>query len=81
MAFHLRNRKAGHRVSRAFVDSQTRQPVPNEDRVKGHEIQPDQCVVFSESDLAAPLPEADKILTAQAILPGSALDTVYFDRR
>lgn len=80
VAFHLLNRKTGHRVARDFVDSQTGQPVGKDDTVKGYEIQPDQFVVFSESDLAAALPEADKTLKVQAILPCAAVDTVYFDR-
>jgi len=37
IAFHVLNRKTGHRVHREFVDSETGKPVEGKDQVKGYE--------------------------------------------
>lgn len=80
VAFHILNAKTGHRVRREFVDSVTGQPVPREDQVKGYETSPDRFVTFTDDEIAAAVPEADKCLRLEALIPCAQVDRVFFDK-
>ena len=51
VAFHIVNRKTGHRVRRVFVDAETGEPVERDDQAKGYET--DRCWAGSSSYGAA----------------------------
>ena len=80
VAFHILNAKTGQRVRREFVDSVTGKPVPREDQVKGYETAPDRFVTFTEDEIAAALPEADKCLRLETLIPCAQVDRVFFDK-
>lgn len=80
VAFHMVNRKTGHRLSRQFVDSETGKPVDRDDQVKGYETNSNDYVVFEPDELASVIPEGDKMLDIDGFIPCEAVDTIYFDR-
>jgi len=80
IAFHTLNRETGHRVHRQFVDEETGKPVPAEDQVKGYEVAQGQYVMLDPEEIAAAIPESDKILAIESFVPCDAIDDVYFDR-
>lgn len=80
IAFHTLNAATGHRVHRQFVDSETGEPVPREDQVKGYQVGQGDYVILEPEELAAAVPESDKSLAVEAFVPCSEIDQVYLDR-
>lgn len=62
IAFHTINRATGHRVHRPFVDSETGKPVERDDQIKGYEVGQGEYVMLDPDEVAAAVPESDKIL-------------------
>ncbi|AZN98767.1 Ku protein [Mesorhizobium sp. M9A.F.Ca.ET.002.03.1.2] len=80
IAFHTINRATGHRVHRAFVDSDTGKPVEKDDQVKGYEISSGDYVMLDSDEVAEAVPESDKTLSVSAFIGCSEVDDVYFDK-
>jgi DNA end-binding protein Ku len=80
IAFHILNRKTGHRVHREFVDAETGERVEAKEQVKGYETGPGDYIAFEPEEIAKAVPEADKTLDVEAFVPCDQVDDVYFDR-
>jgi DNA end-binding protein Ku len=80
IAFHVLNRKTGHRVHRKFVDSETGERVEAKDQVKGYETGRGDYITFGPDQIAEAIPDSDKTLDIQAFIPWDQVDDVYFDR-
>ena len=80
ISFHTLNRQTGNRVRREFIDGETGKPVAREDQVKGYEINKDDYIALEPDEVAAAVPESDKVLHVKAFLECSEIDDVYFDR-
>jgi DNA end-binding protein Ku len=79
IAFHTLNRATGNRVQRRFVDSETGQPVERDDQVKGYEIGSGEYVMLEPEEVAAAVPDSDKVLLVSTFILCSDIDDVYFD--
>ncbi|NEX45906.1 Ku protein [Pseudotabrizicola algicola] len=80
IAFHTINRATGNRVRREFVDAETGKPVDREHQVKGYEVTEGEHILLDPEDIAAAVPDSDKMLSVEAFLPCGAVDDVYFDK-
>lgn len=80
IAFHTLNRKTGNRVRREFVDSETGKLVERDDQVKGYEDTNGHYIVFETEEVAAAVPNADKMLDADMFISCDEIDDVYFDK-
>ncbi|WP_283180014.1 Ku protein [Gemmobacter sp. 24YEA27] len=80
IAFHTINRATGNRVRREFVDAETGEPVDRNDQVKGYEVSDGEHVLLDPEDIAAAVPDSDKVLAIEAFLPCGEVDDVYFDK-
>ncbi|KZC98815.1 non-homologous end joining protein Ku [Oceanibaculum pacificum] len=80
IAFHMVNRATGHRMNRQFVDSDTGKPVERDDQVKGYEVGQGDYVVLEPEEIAAAVPDTDKVLAVSAFIGCSDIDSVYFDK-
>lgn len=80
IAFHTLNRETGNRVHREFVDSDTGKPVEREDQVKGYEVTDGDYVILEPEEVAAAVPEADKMLNVETFIRCDDIDDVYFDK-
>jgi DNA end-binding protein Ku len=80
IAFHILNRKTGHRVHREFVDAETGERVEAKEQVKGYETGPGDYIAFEPEEIAKAVPEADKTLEVETFVPCGQVDDVYFDR-
>jgi len=80
IAFHLINRKTGHRLNRQFVDEETEEPVARDDQVKGYETDTGKTVLLEPEDIAAAVPQSDKTLSIDAFIPCDEVDTLYLDK-
>lgn len=80
IAFHILNRKTGHRVHREFVDAETSQPVDAGNQVKGYQTGKGDYVVLEPEEIAAAVPDSDKTLSIEAFIACEEVDDIYFDR-
>src|SRR5436190_14220963 len=80
IAFHILNRKTGHRVHREFVDAKSGKPVAAKEQVKGYETEAGEYIAFEPEEITKAVPEADKTLDVEAFVPCDQVDDVYFDR-
>jgi DNA end-binding protein Ku len=80
IAFHILNRKTGHRVHRKFVDAETGKPVEAKEQVKGYETGAGDYIQFEPEEIEKAVPEADKTLDVEAFVPCDQVDDIYFDR-
>lgn len=80
IAFHMLNRKTGHRLHREFVDSETGKVVEREDQVKGYEAGENDYIALDPEEIAAAVPESDKTLEIDAFIACDDIDDLYFDK-
>lgn len=80
IAFHTLNRKTGHRVQRRYVDSETGNAVERDDQVKGYEVDSGDYVLLEPEDIAAAVPDSDKMLAVSRFVECQDIDDVYFDK-
>jgi DNA end-binding protein Ku len=80
IAFHILNRKTGHRVHREFVDADTGKPVEAKEQLKGYETGAGDYIAFEPEEIERAVPDADKTLDVQSFVPGDQVDDTYFDR-
>lgn len=80
ISFQTINRATGNRVTRQFVDGDSLTPVTREDQVKGYEVSSGDFVIFTQDEIDAVVPEADKKLMVAAFIACNAVDTAYFDK-
>jgi DNA end-binding protein Ku len=80
IAFHILNRKTGHRVHREFVDAEIGEAVEAKEQVKGYDTGAGDYIPFEPEEIEKAVPEADKTLDVEAFVPCDQVDDVYFDR-
>ncbi|KQR69285.1 Ku protein [Rhizobium sp. Leaf384] len=80
ISFNIINRKTGHRVERQFVDSETGKPVERDDQIKGYPLDNGDYIAIEGDDLAALMPDSDKVLNVTRFIALEDVDTLYFDR-
>jgi len=80
IAFHTLNRATGNRVRREYIDEETAKPVEAGDQVKGYETGNGDYVVLEPEEIAAVVPESDKILDVDTFIACNAVDDTYFDK-
>ena len=80
ITFNTINTATGNRVNRAFIDSDTEEPVPKEAQTKGFEIENGQYIIIDPDEVAATILENNKTLEVEAFIPCSDVDDVYFDK-
>ena len=80
IAFHILNRKTGHRVHREFVDADTGKPVEAKEQLKGYETGAGDYIAFEPEEIERAVPDADKTLDVQSFVPCDQVDDTYFDR-
>jgi DNA end-binding protein Ku len=80
LAFHTLNRATGNRVHRIYVDAETDEPVEAADQVKGYEMSPGQTVILEPEEIAAAIPDSDKILDVGAFVKVGDIDDLYIDK-
>ena len=78
--FHTINKATGNRVKREYIDEKTEKPVERDDQVKGYETDKGQLLVIEPDEIAAVMPQSDKLLSVESFIRCGEIDTVYFDK-
>ncbi|QIO70593.1 Ku protein [Rhizobium leguminosarum bv. trifolii] len=80
ISFHMLNEKTGNRLKREFIDSDTEEVVEREQQVKGFDTGNGDYIMIDPEEVAAVVPDADKMLEAEAFIPQAKVDDIYFDK-
>lgn len=80
ISFHMLNEKTGNRLKREFVDSETEEVVDPDQQVKGFETGTGDYIMIDPDEVAAVVPESDKMLEVESFIPTQDIDNVYLDK-
>ncbi|CUX67389.1 conserved hypothetical protein; putative Ku protein [Agrobacterium tumefaciens str. Kerr 14] len=80
ISFHMINESTGNRLKREFIDSETEEVVERDQQVKGFETGNGDYIMIDPDEVAAVVPDSDKMLEAEAFIPCGGIDDVYFDK-
>ena len=80
ISFHMLNQKTGNRLKREFIDSETEEVVEREQQVKGFETGSGDYIMIDPEEVAAVIPDSDKMLEAEAFIACGEINDVYFDK-
>ncbi|WP_430252457.1 Ku protein [Neorhizobium sp. DAR64860/K0K1] len=80
ISFHMINESTGNRLKREFIDSETEEVVERDQQVKGFETGNGDYIMIDPDEVAAVVPDSDKMLEAEAFIPCGKIDDVYFDK-
>lgn len=80
LSFHMINEATGNRLKREFIDSETEEVVERDQQVKGFETGNGDYIMIDPEEVAAVVPDSDKMLEAEAFTPCGKIDDVYFDK-
>jgi DNA end-binding protein Ku len=77
--FNILNRKTGNRVRNLVVDAETEEPVDQEDRIKGYQIQKGRYVEIEEDELEEVALESTHTIDIDGFVPRDEVDELYLD--
>jgi DNA end-binding protein Ku len=80
VSFHMVNRSTGNRLNREFVDSETGKPVERDEQIKGYEVSGGDYVTLEPEEVAAAVPESDRMLEIGDFVTCTDIDDVFFDK-
>ena len=67
-------------MERLYVDAETEKSVEREDQIKEYTADGGRPVVLEAEEIAAAVPDSDKMLRVEAFIPCAEVDTLYLDR-
>jgi DNA end-binding protein Ku len=77
--FNIINRATGNRIRNEVVDTETGEPVEQEDRVKGYQYEKGQYVLVEEDELDNVALESTHTIDIEEFVPVSDVDRIYLD--
>lgn len=77
--FNILNKKTGNRVRNLVVDSETEEPVEQEDRVKGYQYEKGQYIQVEDDELDQVALESTHTIDIEKFIPRKEVDEIYLD--
>jgi DNA end-binding protein Ku len=77
--FNIINKQTGNRVRNLVVDSETGEPVEEEDRVKGYKVDGKQYVLLEDEELDRVALESTHTIDIEGFVPIAEVDRLYLD--
>ena len=77
--FNIINKQTGNRVRNLVVDSETGEPVEEEDRVKGYKVEGKQYVLLEDEELDRVALESTHTIDIESFVPLTEVDRIYLD--
>jgi DNA end-binding protein Ku len=77
--FNIINRKTGHRVHNMVMDAETEEPVEQEDRVKGYQVEKGRYVLVEDEELDEVALESTHTIDIETFVPRDEVDEIFLD--
>lgn len=79
VAFHLLNRKTGHRLKRLLVDAESGEPVEADEQAKAYEVSKGDYVIIEGGELDNVALESTHTVDIDGFVPRAEISDVYLD--
>ena len=80
ISFNQINKKTGHRIRYLKVDADTGEEVPNEDIIKGYQIDKDRYLEVTKDELENIALESTRTIEIDEFVPRSEIDDLHSSR-
>jgi DNA end-binding protein Ku len=77
--FNILNRKTGNRVRNLVIDSETEEPVEQDDRIKGYQFEKGQYIQVEDDELDEVALESTHTIDIESFVPRKEVDEIYLD--
>ncbi len=77
--FNILNKKTGNRVRNLVIDSETEEPVEQEDRIKGYQYEKGQYIQVEDEELDEVALESTHTIDIESFVPREEVDEIYLD--
>jgi DNA end-binding protein Ku len=77
--FNIINRKTGNRIRNQVVDAETEEPVEQDDRVKGYQVEKGQYILLDDDELDDVALESTHTIDIEKFVPRDEVDEIYLD--
>jgi DNA end-binding protein Ku len=77
--FNIINRETGNRIKNQVVDAETGEPVEQDERVKGYEVEKGQYVTLEDEELDEVALESTHTIDIETFVPRDEVDEIYLD--
>ena len=77
--FNIINRKTGNRIRNQVVDAETGEPVEQDDRVKGYQVEKGEYVLVEDDELDKVALESTHTIDIEPFVPRDEVDEIYLD--
>jgi DNA end-binding protein Ku len=77
--FNILNKKTGNRVRNMVVDSETEEPVEQENRIKGYQYEKGSYIQVEDEELDEVALESTHTIDIEAFVPRDEVDALYLD--
>jgi DNA end-binding protein Ku len=77
--FHTINAETGHRVRSRYVDAETGKPVPDENEVKGYEVEDGRHIVVEDEELEAVGIDSTRNIDISQFVPADSIEWIWYD--
>ena len=79
VSFRVLNRKTGNTVKRIYIDSETAEPLDEDDEIKGYEIGDGDFVRIEEDEIEAVQIESSHTMSLDGFVEKSSIQQIYLD--
>ena len=79
LRFHTVNAETGNRVRSRYVDAETGKPVPDENEVRGYEVEKDRHIVIEDEELDSVGLESTRTIDIGQFVPAESIDWIWYD--
>jgi DNA end-binding protein Ku len=80
LRFHTVNRDTGNRVESRYVDSESDEPVAEEDQTKGYQLENEKFVILEDEDLETVGLESTRTIDIERFVPRADVGWIWLDR-
>jgi DNA end-binding protein Ku len=80
ISFNQINKKTGHRIRYLKVDAETEQEVPNDDIIKGYQLDKDHYLEVTKDELENIALESTRTIEVDEFVPRKEIDDLYLVR-
>jgi DNA end-binding protein Ku len=77
--FNILNRKTGNRVRNLVVDSETEEPVEQDDRVKGYQFEKNNYIQIEDEEFDKVALESTHTIDIDSFIPREEVDEIFLD--
>ncbi|WP_246799780.1 non-homologous end joining protein Ku [Palleronia marisminoris] len=77
--FHTVNSETGNRVRSRYIDTETGDPVEDDDEVRGYEVEKGRHIIIEDEELEAVGLESTRTINIEQFVPSDSIEWIWYD--